>query len=82
MQNKIEDMSFEQAISRLEAIVRMLESGGAALDESLSVFEEGVALVKMCNEKLESAEQKIKLLTRAEDGSVSETPYKPTDLKG
>lgn len=82
MQNKAEEMSFEEALARLEAIVRMLESGGAALDESLTVFEEGIALVKMCNEKLESAEQKIKLLTKAEDGTASEIPYKPADLKG
>ena len=81
MANKIEDMSFEAALARLEAIVRMLESGNAALDESLSVFEEGIALVKMCNEKLESAEQKIKILTKAEDGTLTETEFKPADIK-
>lgn len=82
MANKIEDMTFEAALARLESIVRMLESGNAALDESLSVFEEGIALVKMCNEKLEAAEQKIKILTKAEDGSLAETEFKPTDIKG
>lgn len=82
MANKIEDMTFEAALARLESIVRMLESGNAALDESLSVFEEGIALVKMCNEKLEAAEQKIKILTKAEDGSLTETEFKPTDIKG
>lgn len=81
MVNKTEDMTFEAALARLEAIVRMLESGNAALDESLSVFEEGIALVKMCNEKLESAEQKIKILTKAEDGTLSETEFKPADIK-
>ena len=81
MNNKIEDMSFEAALARLETIVRMLESGNAALDESLSVFEEGIALVKMCNEKLEAAEQKIKILTKADDGSLVETDFKPFDIK-
>ena len=81
MVNKTEDMTFEAALARLEAIVRMLESGNAALDESLSVFEEGIALVKMCNEKLESAEQKIKILTKAEDGTLTETEFKPADIK-
>ncbi len=71
------DMSFEEALARLEAIVRMLESGGAALDESLSVFEEGISLVKMCNEKLESAEQKIKILTKGENGELTETDFAP-----
>ncbi len=74
MENK-KDMSFEEALARLEVIVRMLESGGAALDESLSVFEEGISLVKMCNEKLEAAEQKIKILTKGEDGELEETDF-------
>ena len=81
MANKIEDMTFEAALARLESIVRMLESGNAALDESLSVFEEGIALVKMCNEKLEAAEQRIKILTKAEDGTLTETDFKPADIK-
>lgn len=82
MSNKIEDMTFEAALARLESIVRMLEGGNAALDESLSVFEEGIALVKMCNEKLEAAEQKIKILTKADDGSLVESDFKPADIKG
>ena len=81
MSNKTEDMTFEAALARLESIVRMLESGNAALDESLSVFEEGIALVKMCNEKLEAAEQRIKILTKAEDGTLTETDFKPADIK-
>ena len=80
MSNKIEDMTFEAALARLESIVRMLEGGNAALDESLSVFEEGIALVKMCNEKLEAAEQKIKILTKADDGSLVESDFKPADI--
>ncbi len=82
MADNVKDMSFEQALARLETIVRMLESGTAALDESLAVFEEGIALVKMCNEKLEGAEQKIRLLTENGDGSVSATPFAATDVKG
>lgn len=82
MANKIEDMTFEAALARLESIVRMLEGGNAALDESLSVFEEGIALVKMCNEKLEAAEQKIKILTKSEDGELVESDFKPADIKG
>ena len=74
MENK-KDMSFEEALARLESIVRMLESGTAALDESLSVFEEGISLVKMCNEKLEQAEQRIKILTSGEDGELVETDF-------
>ena len=56
------EMSFENALERLEKIVGMLESGDAPLDESLALFEEGVKLVKMCNEKLEVAEASVKKL--------------------
>lgn len=59
-QNK--DMAFEAALARLEEIVRALDSGEAALDESLALFEEGVGLVKLCSAKLDGAEQKVKIL--------------------
>lgn len=68
-----EKMSFEAAIARLEEIVRALEGGNTPLDESLTLFEEGVSLVKLCNERLDGAEQKIKMLTFAPDGTVTES---------
>lgn len=57
------NISFEEAMVRLEEIVKYLESGNAPLDKSLEMFEEGVALVKLCNSKLDSAEQKVRFLT-------------------
>ena len=76
MKEKLENMTFEAAMARLEEIVRMLESGNAPLDTSLSLFEEGVALVKLCNSKLDTAEQKVKILTDAGDGTLVETDMK------
>lgn len=66
------EMTFEVAISRLEEIVRALESGSAPLDKSLALFEEGVALVKLCNSRLDNAEQKVKILTTAPNGTLTE----------
>ena len=57
------DLKFEQAIDRLEQIVSALEGGKCDLDESLGLFEEGVSLVKLCSEKLDSASEKVKILT-------------------
>ena len=54
---------FEKSIARLEEIVRALDDGSAPLDESLKLFEEGVWLVRACTAKLDSAEQKVKILT-------------------
>ncbi len=57
-----DNILFEDAIARLEQIVRMLDGGNVPLDKSLELYEEGVKLVKICNCRLENAEQKIKVL--------------------
>ena len=67
MSSNINNITFEDAMGRLEEIVKYLESGNAPLDKSLEVFEEGVALVKLCNQKLDSAEQKVRFLTENGD---------------
>jgi exodeoxyribonuclease VII small subunit len=72
---KIENMSFEEAMVRLEEIVRMLEGGKGGLEDSLSAFEEGISLVKFCNEKLEKAEQKVRVLMQGEAGEMKETDF-------
>ncbi|MCI6635711.1 MAG: exodeoxyribonuclease VII small subunit [Eubacteriales bacterium] len=70
------EITFEAAMTRLEEIVRALEGGNAPLDTSLALFEEGVSLVKFCNQKLDAAEQKVKILQRGEDGTLTETDMK------
>ena len=74
-QNK--EQSFEEALARLEALVRALESGEKGLDESLALFEEGVSLVRFCTERLDSAEQKVKILMKNAEGYTEE----PFDAK-
>lgn len=70
-----EDIKFEAAIEELESIVRKLEAGSLTLDDSLSAFEKAVGLVKICNEKLEAAEQRVRILTEGADGSISDQPF-------
>ena len=70
--------TFESALARLEEIVKELETGSAPLDESLSMFEEGIGLVKLCGDKLDSAEQKIKMLVKNEDGEYVEQDFAKT----
>ena len=69
---KIDGLSFEDALKRLEETVKVLESGTVPLEESLKLFEEGVALVKLCNGKLDEAEQKVKILRKTGDGEITE----------
>ena len=73
-QKDLNDLSFEAALARLEEIVGSLESGTAALDDSLALFEEGVALVRLCNGKLDGAQQRIRIVTE-ENGAAVEKPF-------
>ena len=73
------DVKFEEALEKLENSVKRLESGNMSLEDSLAEFEEAVKLVKVCNEKLELAEQKVRILTEASDGSVSDAPFDVSD---
>ncbi len=69
------DKTFEQSLSRLEEIVRLLERGDAPLSESLGLFEEGAGLVKACSKLLDEAEQKVVQLRKGPDGEPEELPF-------
>ena len=62
------DITFEDALQRLEQLVDQLEAGKLGLEESLKVFEEGVGLARRCAKYLEEAEKRIELLTKDESG--------------
>ena len=66
------ELTFEQALARLAEIVRGLESGSLELDKSIELFEEGTSLVKYCTDKLDSAEQRVKILTETATGVKEE----------
>ena len=55
---------FEAAMKRIEEIVIALEKGDVALDESLTLFQEGAELIKKCSSALDNAEQKVSLLVK------------------
>lgn len=71
---KAEKLTFEKALARLEKIVRALEEGNVPLGKSLALFEEGTKLVRFCTGKIDSAEQKVKLLTE-KNGAVTEEDF-------
>ena len=64
--NKNNELSFEQALERLNAIADILENQNPALDKALSLYEESAALLKESMEKLKNAETKITLLNKSE----------------
>ncbi|MGI8437024.1 MAG: exodeoxyribonuclease VII small subunit [Chthoniobacterales bacterium] len=69
--------NFEQAMDRLEAIVEQMESGKMQLEELIVRYEEGMKLVKTCQERLASAEQRIEMITRNHAGKPVVQPFDP-----
>ena len=67
------ELSFEQALSRLEEIVSVLESGEASLEEAIALFEEGSQLSKLCQDKLSATQEKIEKLVGAKSGAGEAT---------
>ena len=66
--------SFEQALEELQTIVTAMEAGNVSLDESLGLYERGVELVRLCNQRLDEAQQRISVVQAAADGTVSTKP--------
>ena len=61
---------FEEALGRLEDIVKRMEAGDMTLEESLKAFEEGIKLARLCSRKLDEAERRVEVLIRQEDEIV------------
>ena len=70
----VDKMSFEEALSELETIVRQLERGDVALEKSIEIYERGAALKKHCEARLAAAELKVKQIVQSGDGSVTTEP--------
>lgn len=67
-------ITFEDALARLEAIVRELEGGKIKLDDAVEAYEKATALKKFCEEKLKAAQLKIEKINVATDGSITTEP--------
>lgn len=70
-----ENQTFEASMTRLEQIVRTMERGDAALEESLKLFQEGTELIRNCQKLLDDAQLQIKKITTAPDGSPVEEDF-------
>ena len=69
------NQSFEQNMARLEQIVRAMERGDVALEESLKLFQEGTELVRRCGKLLDEAQLQVKKIMTAPDGSPVEEDF-------
>jgi exodeoxyribonuclease VII small subunit len=76
------ELSFEKAMERLEAIVEEMESGKMPLEDLLVRYEEGMKLVKVCQERLSCAEEKIEIITRDHAGKVAVKNFEVAEVAG
>ena len=74
-------LNFEGAMDRLEEIVDQMESGKMMLEELIVRYEEGMKLVKVCQERLASAEQRIEIITRNNAGKPVVKDFEATAEK-
>ena len=70
-----QNLTFEQNMQRLEQIVRAMERGDVALEESLKLFQEGTDLVAKCGKLLDEAELQVKMILTAPDGTPVEEDF-------
>jgi exodeoxyribonuclease VII small subunit len=71
------ELNFEKAMDRLESIVEQMESGKLALEDLIVCYEEGMNLVKICQDRLTKAEQKIEIIARNNAGKPIVKNFEP-----
>jgi len=69
------DLTFEQAFQQLEHVVQQLESEELPLEQSVALFERGMALAQFCEKKLDEAEQKVQQLAQVGSGAPTMIPF-------
>ena len=71
-----QNQTFKASMARLEQIVRAMERGDVALEESLKLFQEGTELVRNCQKLLDEAQMQVKMIMTAADGSPVEEDFR------
>ena len=71
----IKDMTFEDALKELEAIVQRLERGDAPLEESIEIYQRGAELKAHCDAKLKNAQMKVEKIVLKSDGVAGTEPF-------
>lgn len=73
--NEIKNLSFEDALNRLENIVRELEGGRIKLDDAVDAYEQAVKLKQLCETKLNAAKLKIEKIESVDEGNVKVSEF-------
>lgn len=68
-------MTYEQQLQQLETLIKQLENGDLSLDQALAAYEQGITLIRACQQQLEQAEQRIQLLAHDANGEETLIPF-------
>ena len=80
-EKKSKTVELEVAMKRLDEVVAKLSGEGVELEEALALYEEGVSLVRTCNERLENARRKINKIRLIGDGEITEEAFDTSEIK-
>lgn len=69
------NISFEEAMERLDSAVRALESGNLGLDAAMQTYEDAIKLLRICHGALENAERRVNVLVEGAGGELTEAPF-------
>ena len=69
------NISFEEAMEKLDGAIRALESGSLGLDVAMKTYEEAVALLRLCYGALENAERRVSILIEGANGELTPAPF-------
>ena len=72
---------FEKSLTRLEEVVKRLESTDLSLDEAMKLFEEGMNLSRDCQKQLEQSEARVEILLKKAGGEMAAEPFEPESEK-
>ncbi len=79
MSDKEKEIRFEQALKRLEALVRDMDSEEISLEDSLKKYEEGVGLYRLCRDQIGRFEKKVEILKKDLEGNLETEPFQPEE---
>ncbi len=75
VKKKVKDLKFEEALSKLESDVQLLEKGDLPLEEALEVFKEGIELSQICLNKLNVVQQEVQKVVPVSEDSYKYVPF-------
>jgi exodeoxyribonuclease VII small subunit len=80
MEEEVKDLNFEEALQRIEYILKQLENKDLDLETAINLYEEGLKLIHYCEEKLKNARTRVEVILKEKEGFKLETLEKATEL--